>query len=513
MTLDQVRAELAPKGVLRAGINLSNFLLVTGRTAAGEPEGVSPSLAAEIARRLDVAIEYVVFKNPGELADAATEDLWDIGLIGAEPARAEHIRFTVAYAEIEATFMVPSGSTIKRIDEVELLKDMPDSGTLLSSSNTAAEDTELLKETFNEKYKWGFVTDIEADSAPPGLDESTIAFISAKKEEPEWLLEWRLKAYRHWLTMEEPEWAHLNYEKPNYDEIIFYSAPKSLEDAPKSLDEVDPKLLETYEKLGIPLHERAALAGVAVDAVFDSVSVGTTFQDKLAELGIIFCPISEAVHKHPELVKKYLGTIVPYSDNYYATLNSAVFTDGSFVYVPKGVKCPMDLSTYFRINAKSTGQFERTLIIAEEGASVSYLEGCTAPMRDENQLHAAVVELVALGDAEIKYSTVQNWYPGDEDGKGGIYNFVTKRGICKGDRSKICWTQVETGSAITWKYPSVILRGDDSVGEFYSVALANLAQQADTGTKMIHLGKNTRSTIISKGISAGKGQNSYRGLV
>ncbi len=390
---------------------------------------------------------------------------------------------------------------------------LPSSGTLLSSSNPVEEDTALLKETFNEKYKWGFVTDVEADSAPPGLDESTIAFISAKKNEPRWLLDWRLKAYRHWLTMEEPEWAHLKYNKPNYDEIIFYSAPKSLEDGPKSLDEVDPALLETYEKLGIPLHERAALAGVAVDAVFDSVSVGTTFKDKLEEVGIIFCPISEAVHSHPELVKKYLGTIVPYSDNYYATLNSAVFTDGSFVYIPKGVKCPMDLSTYFRINAKSTGQFERTLIIAEEGASVSYLEGCTAPMRDENQLHAAVVELIALDDADIKYSTVQNWYPGDENGVGGIYNFVTKRGKCQGKRSRITWTQVETGSAVTWKYPSCILLGDDSVGEFYSVALTNNYQQADTGTKMIHIGKNTRSTIISKGISAGFGQNIYRGLV
>jgi Fe-S cluster assembly protein SufB len=383
---------------------------------------------------------------------------------------------------------------------------LPSGGTLLSSSNPVEEDTALLKDRFKEKYKWGFVTDIEADSAPPGLDESTIAFISAKKKEPQWLLDWRLKAYKHWLTMEEPEWAFINYTKPNYDEIIFYSAPKSLADGPKSLDEVDPALLETYKKLGIPLAEHAALAGVAVDAVFDSVSVGTTFKDKLEEVGIIFCPISEAVQEHPELVQKYLGSVVPYSDNYYATLNSAVFTDGSFVYIPKDVKCPMDLSTYFRINAKSSGQFERTLIIAEEGASVSYLEGCTAPMRDENQLHAAVVELVALDDANIKYSTVQNWYPGDENGVGGIYNFVTKRGKCQGDRSRICWTQVETGSAITWKYPSCILLGDDSVGEFYSVALTNNYQQADTGTK-------TRSTIISKGISAGHGQNAYRGLV
>jgi Fe-S cluster assembly protein SufB len=404
-------------------------------------------------------------------------------------------------------------NTKKRTQEVELLADLPDAGTLLSSSNTAAQDTQLLKETFNEKYKWGFVTDIEADSAPPGLDESTIAFISAKKEEPQWLLDWRLKAYKHWLTMEEPNWPHLTYNKPNYDEIIFYSAPKSLTDGPKSLDEVDPALLETYKKLGIPLAEHAALAGVAVDAVFDSVSVGTTYQDKLAEIGIIFCPMSEAVREHPELVKKYLGTVVPYSDNYYATLNSAVFTDGSFVYIPKGVKCPMDLSTYFRINAKSSGQFERTLIIAEEGASVSYLEGCTAPMRDENQLHAAVVELITLDNASIKYSTVQNWYPGDENGVGGIYNFVTKRGKCQGKSSRITWTQVETGSAVTWKYPSCILLGDDSVGEFYSVALTNNYQQADTGTKMIHIGKNTRSTIVSKGISAGHGQNIYRGLV
>ncbi|HCU86427.1 MAG TPA: Fe-S cluster assembly protein SufB, partial [Verrucomicrobiales bacterium] len=348
----------------------------------------------------------------------------------------------------------------------------------------------------------------------PGLDEDVIHHISAKKEEPEWLLEWRLKAFRHWQEMEEPHWPHVNYEPVEYQGISYYSAPGAKDkDRPKSLDEVDPKLLETYDKLGVPLHERERLAGVAVDAVFDSVSVGTTHQEELAKHGVIFCSFSEAVRDHPELVKKYLGTVVPYTDNFFATLNSAVFSDGSFVYIPKGVRCPLELSTYFRINAAETGQFERTLIVADEGSHVSYLEGCTAPMRDENQLHAAVVELVALGDAEIKYSTVQNWYPGDEDGNGGIYNFVTKRGICKGDRSKICWTQVETGSAITWKYPSVILRGADSVGEFYSVALANLAQQADTGTKMIHLGKNTRSTIISKGISAGKGQNSYRGLV
>ena len=376
-----------------------------------------------------------------------------------------------------------------------------------------SDDAALLEARIAQTYKWGFVTDIEADEAPPGLSEDIIRFISAKKEEPDWLLQWRLKAYRHWLTMEEPEWAHLSYEKPDYDSIIYYSAPKAPGDGPKSLDEVDPKLLETYEKLGIPLHERAALAGVAVDAVFDSVSVATTFKDKLADEGIIFCPMSEAVHDHPDLVQQYLGSVVPYSDNFFATLNSAVFTDGSFVFIPAGVKCPMDLSTYFRINAKSTGQFERTLIIAEEGSSVSYLEGCTAPMRDENQLHAAVVELVTLDDASIKYSTVQNWYPGDENGVGGIYNFVTKRGKCLGDRSHISWTQVETGSAITWKYPSCLLLGDDSAGEFYSVALTNNYQQADTGTKMIHVGKNTRSTIISKGISAGRGQNIYRGLV
>jgi Fe-S cluster assembly protein SufB len=362
------------------------------------------------------------------------------------------------------------------------------------------------------KYEAGFVTDIEADSAPPGLNEDIIRFISAKKGDPEWLLEWRLKAYRHWQTMQEPTWAKVSYPSIDYQDICYYSEPK-LEDRPKSLDEVDPQLLETFEKLGIPLHERAALAGVAVDAVFDSVSVATTFKDKLAEVGVIFCSITEAIKDHPDLVKKYLGSVVPYTDNFYATLNSAVFTDGSFVYVPKGVRCPMELSTYFRINAAKTGQFERTLIIADEGSYVSYLEGCTAPMRDENQLHAAVVELVAHKDAEIKYSTVQNWYPGDENGVGGIYNFVTKRGTCEGDRSKISWTQVETGSAITWKYPSCILKGDYSVGEFYSVALSNNYQQADTGTKMIHLGKGTRSTIISKGISAGHGQQTYRGQV
>ena len=373
--------------------------------------------------------------------------------------------------------------------------------------------TSEIQQLADREYKWGWVTDIEADSAPPGLNEDIIRFISAKKHEPDWLLDWRLKAYRHWLTMEEPHhWANLHYPEIDYQSIIYYSAPKA-RNGPKTLDEVDPELLRTYEKLGVPLEERAVLAGVAVDAVFDSVSVATTFREKLAERGIIFCSFSEAVQKHPDLVRKYLGSVVPYSDNFFATLNSAVFTDGSFCYVPKGVRCPMELSTYFRINAAKTGQFERTLIVAEEGASVSYLEGCTAPMRDENQLHAAVVELVALHNATIKYSTVQNWYPGDKHGKGGIYNFVTKRGACRGANSKITWTQVETGSAITWKYPSCILQGDNSVGEFYSVALTNHFQQADTGTKMIHIGKNTRSTIVSKGISAGHGQNSYRGLV
>ena len=364
-----------------------------------------------------------------------------------------------------------------------------------------------------QDYKYGFYTDIESESAPPGLNEEIVTFISRKKNEPDWLLQWRLKAYRHWLTMQEPAWPKVHYPPVDFQRIIYYSAPKKKGDGPKSLAEVDPKLLETYEKLGIPLRERERLAGVAVDAVFDSVSVGTTFQEKLAEKGVIFCAFSEAVQKHPELVKKYLGMVVPYTDNYYAALNSAVFSDGSFCYIPKGVRCPMELSTYFRINAASTGQFERTLIVAEEGSYVSYLEGCTAPMRDENQLHAAVVELIALDRAEIKYSTVQNWYPGDEQGKGGIYNFVTKRGMCKGHNSKISWTQVETGSAITWKYPSCILLGDNSIGEFYSVAVTNNYQQADTGTKMVHIGKNTRSTIVSKGISAGRGQNSYRGLV
>ena len=375
-------------------------------------------------------------------------------------------------------------------------------------------DTETIDRFVEQEYKWGFYTDVEADTLPPGLDEDVVRHVSAKKKEPEWLLEWRLKAFHHWQMMKEPRWPHVEYEPIDYQAISYYSAPGAKDkDRPKSLDEVDPKLLETYDKLGVPLHERERLAGVAVDAVFDSVSVGTTHKEELAKHGIIFCSFSEAVQDHPELVQKYLGSVVPYTDNFFATLNSAVFTDGSFVYIPKGVRCPLELSTYFRINAAETGQFERTLIVADEGSHVSYLEGCTAPMRDENQLHAAVVELVALGDAEIKYSTVQNWYPGDDDGRGGIYNFVTKRGICKGVNSKITWTQVETGSAITWKYPSVILRGEGSVGEFYSVALTNLAQQADTGTKMVHIGKNTRSTIISKGISAGKGQNSYRGLV
>ncbi|HEY5760872.1 MAG TPA: Fe-S cluster assembly protein SufB [Steroidobacter sp.] len=370
-----------------------------------------------------------------------------------------------------------------------------------------------LEALIGQKYRHGFVTDIESDTVPPGLDEDVIRLISKKKGEPQFMLDWRLRAYRHWLTMKEPQWAHLRIHPIDYQSISYYSAPKPKADAPKSLEEVDPKLIETYDKLGIPLHERARLAGVAVDAVFDSVSVATTFKERLHKAGVIFCSFSEAVQKYPELVEKYLGSVVPYTDNYFATLNSAVFTDGSFVFVPKGVRCPMELSTYFRINAAKTGQFERTLIVAEENSHVSYLEGCTAPMRDENQLHAAVVELVALEGAQIKYSTVQNWYPGDENGLGGIYNFVTKRGECRGANSKISWTQVETGSAITWKYPSCILTGDNSVGEFYSVAVANNYQQADTGTKMIHIGKNTRSTIVSKGISAGHGQNAYRGLV
>jgi len=406
----------------------------------------------------------------------------------------------------------------------------------MSSSEQPISD-QSIDEHLNADYAAGFVTDIESDTLPPGLDESTVRFISNKKNEPTWLTDWRLQAFARWQAMEEPEWAHLHFPKIHYNDISYYSAPKSLADAPESLDEVDPELIATYNKLGIPLHEQEMLAGVvrkdgsqaqpapgdrlgppggpnvAVDAVFDSVSVATTFKAKLAEAGVIFCPISEAVRDYPELVQKYLGSVVPQSDNFYAALNSAVFSDGSFVYIPKNTRCPMELSTYFRINAANTGQFERTLIIADEGSYVSYLEGCTAPMRDENQLHAAVVELVALKDAQIKYSTVQNWYPGDKDGKGGIYNFVTKRGACLGDNSKISWTQVETGSAITWKYPSVVLRGDNSVGEFYSVALTNNLQQADTGTKMIHLGKNTKSTIVAKGISAGRSQSSYRGLV
>jgi Fe-S cluster assembly protein SufB len=374
--------------------------------------------------------------------------------------------------------------------------------------------TELSKieELANKEYKYGFVSEIDADTLPNGLNEDVIRQLSAIKKEPEFMLEWRLKAYKHWLTMKEPHWANVKYPPVDYQAISYYSAPKK-KPTLKSLDEVDPELLEVYEKLGISLDEQKRLTGVAVDAVFDSVSVATTFKGKLNELGIIFCSFSEAVQNHPELIKKYLGSVVPYTDNYYAALNSAVFSDGSFAYIPKGVRCPMELSTYFRINAANTGQFERTLIVAEEGSYVSYLEGCTAPMRDENQLHAAVVELVALDDAQIKYSTVQNWYPGDKSGKGGIYNFVTKRGACRGVNSKISWTQVETGSAITWKYPSCILQGDNSIGEFYSVAMTNNLQQADTGTKMIHLGKNTKSTIISKGISAGKSQNSYRGLV
>jgi Fe-S cluster assembly protein SufB len=373
-------------------------------------------------------------------------------------------------------------------------------------------ETQKIEELANKEYKFGFVTDIEADTIPKGLNEDVVRQLSAKKQEPEWMTEWRLKAYRHWLTMEEPKWPNVKYPPVDYQEISYYSAPKSTPKY-KSLDEVDPELLDTYKKLGISLDEQKMLAGVAVDAVFDSVSVATTFKGKLNEMGIIFCSFSEAVREHPDLVKKYLGSVVPYTDNYYATLNSAVFSDGSFVYIPKGVRCPMELSTYFRINAANTGQFERTLIIADDNAYVSYLEGCTAPMRDENQLHAAVVELVALENSQIKYSTVQNWYPGDKDGKGGIYNFVTKRGACRGTNSKISWTQVETGSAITWKYPSCILQGDNSIGEFYSVAVTNNMQQADTGTKMIHLGKNTRSTIVSKGISAGRSNNSYRGLV
>ena len=373
-------------------------------------------------------------------------------------------------------------------------------------------DTEHLESLTQQEYKYGFYTNVETDSVAPGLSEDVIRLISAKKNEPEFLLNWRLRAYERWKEMKEPNWAFVNYPPINFDDIIYYSAPKAHKEI-KSLDEVDPEIISTYEKLGIPLAEQKRLQGVAVDAVFDSVSIVTTFKEQLEEVGVIFCSFSEAVQKYPDLIQKYLGSVVPYTDNFYATLNSAVFTDGSFCYIPKGVRCPLELSTYFRINAKNTGQFERTLIIADEGSYVSYMEGCTAPMRDENQLHAAVVELVAHKDAQIKYSTVQNWYPGDKEGKGGIYNFVTKRGICEGANSKISWTQVETGSSITWKYPSCILKGDNSVGEFYSVALTNNRQQADTGTKMIHIGKNTKSTIVSKGISAGFGQNSYRGLV
>jgi len=374
------------------------------------------------------------------------------------------------------------------------------------------EELKMLEETVASDYKYGFVTDIDTDVIPKGLSEDVVRLISLKKNEPEWMLEWRLKAYRHWLKMEEPKWPNVKYPEINYQDVIYYAAPKK---KPKvnSLDEVDPELLKTFEKLGISLSEQKRLTGVAVDVVMDSVSVATSFKEQLSEIGVIFCSISEAIQKHPELVKKYMGSVVPMTDNYFAALNSAVFTDGSFCYIPKGVRCPMELSTYFRINTENAGQFERTLIIAEDESYVSYLEGCTAPMRDENQLHAAVVELIAMEKAEIKYSTVQNWYPGDENGRGGIYNFVTKRGICAGNHSKISWTQVETGSAITWKYPSVILKGDYSIGEFYSVALTNHFQQADTGTKMIHLGKNTKSRIVSKGISAGQSQNSYRGLV
>ena len=383
-----------------------------------------------------------------------------------------------------------------------------------SAEKALSEETQTIQSRLSQEYKYGFVTEIDQDTIPPGLDEEVVKTISLKKNEPDWLLEWRLKAYRQWLKMEEPNWAKVERDEMDYQAISYYAAPKSKENSPKSLDEVDPELLRTYEKLGIPLEEQKMIAGVAVDAVFDSVSVATTFKEELKKAGVIFCSFSDAVQKHPELVRKYLGSVVPYTDNFFASLNSAVFSDGSFVHIPKGVKCPMELSTYFRINAANTGQFERTLIVAEEGSYMSYLEGCTAPMRDENQLHAAVVELVAHKDATIKYSTVQNWYPGDpKTGKGGIYNFVTKRGSCLEENAKISWTQVETGSAITWKYPSVILKGDNTVGEFYSVALTNNFQQADTGTKMIHLGKNTKSTIISKGISAGKGQNTYRGAV
>ena len=382
-----------------------------------------------------------------------------------------------------------------------------------SFGDDMVQERKIIEKAVDKRYQHGFVTQVETDSLQPGLNEDVIREISAKKNEPKFMLDWRLRAYRYWISLVEPTWSSVHYPPINFQDICYYSAPKSKGDGPKSLEEVDPEILRAYNKLGIPLHEQKQLAGVAIDAVFDSVSVATTFKDKLNEAGVIFCPFSEAVIKHPELIQKYLGSVVPYKDNFYASLNSAVFSDGSFVYVPKGVRCPMELSTYFRINAANTGQFERTLIIADEGSYVSYLEGCSAPMRDENQLHAAVVELVAHQDAQIKYATVQNWYPGDAQGKGGIYNFVTKRGMCAGKRAKISWTQVETGSAITWKYPSVILRGDESVGEFYSIALTNNHQQADTGTKMIHIGKNTKSTIISKGVSAGVGHNAYRGLV
>ncbi len=381
------------------------------------------------------------------------------------------------------------------------------------SATSATEQAAPLAQALQQPYRHGFVTDVESDALPPGLDESTVRAISQRKREPEFLLQWRLAAFERWRAMSPPTWGQLRIEQPDFQALCYYSAPKSLKDGPKSLAEVDPKLLETYEKLGVPLHERARLAGVAVDAVFDSVSVGTTFREQLASVGVIFCSFSHAVQNHPELIERYLGSVVPPGDNFYAALNSAVFSDGSFVYIPEGVRCPMELSSYFRINARNTGQFERTLIIAEAGSQVSYLEGCTAPQRDEHQLHAAVVELIAHDDAQIKYSTVQNWYPGDEQGRGGIYNFVTKRGLCAGKRSRIAWTQIETGSAITWKYPSVVLRGDESSGEFHSIAVANHHQQADTGTKMIHLGRNTRSRIVSKGISAGRAQNSYRGLV
>lgn len=374
-------------------------------------------------------------------------------------------------------------------------------------------ENDVLDEVVNSDYKYGFISDIEQEIAPKGLSEDVVRMISSKKEEPEWMLEWRLSAYRHWLTMKEPKWPNVHYPTIDFTDISYYAAPKVKKDAPKSLDEIDPELKEVFDKLGIPLIEQERISGIAVDAVFDSVSVATTFKKKLGDMGVIFCSMSEAIREHPDLVRKYLGSVVPVGDNFYSALNSAVFSDGSFCFIPKGVRCPMELSTYFRINAKDTGQFERTLIVAEESAYVSYLEGCTAPMRDENQLHAAVVEIVALENAQVKYSTVQNWYPGDKDGKGGIYNFVTKRGLCAGNGSKISWTQVETGSAITWKYPSVILKGDNSIGEFYSVAVTNNYQQADTGTKMYHIGKNTKSRIVSKGISAGKSQNSYRGLV